>query len=442
VNGSPMPSGTPPLVGGRILVYGLGRSGLGVLGYLKRHALEAHFYDDRLLAEEAAKAGALGFQPDTNLSGTYHQVIAAPGVPIDHPNLLKLEAAGAEIIGEAELVYRTSKTPIIGITGTAGKTSCTLFTAHFLQALGFNAVVGGNIDPPLVSVVDGAEVVANEMSSFQLERIVHFRPRVAVLLMLGVDHLDRHGTLEAYHAAKLNLIKNLTADDALVYNAKDTRIVAGIKGNPAKLYPFGPADNPRETNLKAAEQAALAYAEIIKREQPQRIFDLRPSLAQSATFDLRPHWETAPHPEARFELFAKIGNVGFVDDSIATRIDSVRMALEAATAPVAWILGGVDKGAPAEELKALVQQKVKLIFAVGQDGAKLAEPFKGLTEIMEIPEKDGRKMLEQVVEVSVKRLEEGSVLLAPLATSFDQFKDYKDRSKVFREVVKAAGGRL
>lgn len=419
-----------------ILVYGLGRSGLGVLGYLKRHAVTAHFYDDRLLAEEAAKAQSLGFQPDTDLSGSYRQVIAAPGVPIDHPNLLRLRAAGAEVIGEAELVYRSSKTPIIGITGTAGKTSCTLFTAHFLRALGFEAAVGGNIDPPLASVVDEAEVVATELSSFQLERVGSFRPRVAVLLMLGVDHLDRHGSLEAYHAAKFNLIKNLTAEDALVYNARDSRVVAGIRGNPAKLHPFEPADNPRETNLRAAEQAAIAYAEIVRREQPQRTLDLRP-----ATFDLRPHWETAPHPEARYELFAKIGGLSFIDDSIATRIDAVRMALEAAPAPVGWILGGVDKGAPAEELRALVARKVGLIFAIGQDGAKLAEPFGGLSEIVEIAEKDGRKALEQVVEIAKAKLEGGSVLLAPLATSFDQFKDYKDRSKVFREVVKAAGGK-
>lgn len=157
---------------------------------------------------------------------------------------------------------------------------------------------------------------------------------------------------------------------------------------------------------------------------------------------LHPFWETAPHPEARFELFAKIGDLAFIDDSIATRIDSVRMALEAAPTPVAWILGGVDKGAPAEELKDLVEQKVGVIFAIGQDGKKLAKPFEGSTEIVEICEKDGRKALEQIVQISSQRQKSGSVLLAPLATSFDQFKDYKERSKVFREVVKAAGGSL
>lgn len=418
------------------LVYGLGRSGLGVLGYLKKHGLQARFFDDQLKPEEVAQAEALGFTLEADpIPGHYQQVIAAPGVPIQHPRLVALKAGGAEIIGEAELVYRHSSTPLIGITGTAGKTSCTLFTGHFLRALGFKAAEGGNIDPPLASVVDDAEVVAAELSSFQLERIVHFRPRVAVLLLLGVDHLDRHGSLEVYHAAKFNLIKNLTAEDALVYNARDEKILAGIEGNPAQRYPFEPAGNPRETNLNAAEQAALAYAHIVAREQPQRVWAQKPT-----AFALKPFRSSAPRPEARYEIFARIGELQFIDDSIATRIDSVRMALEAAPAPVAWVLGGVDKGAPLEELQDVVRRKVQLILAVGRDGRRMAEPFQNLAEVVEISEPDGRKTFEQVVVESRKRLSSGSVLLAPLATSFDQFKDYKERSRVFREVVFDLGG--
>lgn len=420
----------------RRLVYGLGRSGLGVLGYLRRHGLSARFYDDQLKPEEAAEARALGFElePDPQ-PGTYDEVIAAPGVPIQHPRLQALRDGGAEVIGEAELVYRHSPTPLIGITGTAGKTSCTLFTGHFLRALGFKALEGGNIDPPLASVVDEAEVVAVEMSSFQLERTRHFRPRVAVLLLLGVDHLDRHGSLEAYHAAKLNLIRNLTAKDALVYNTQDPKILAGIEGNPARRYPFEPHRNPRETNLNAAQQAALAYAHIVEREQPGRVWALAPTAD-----NLEPYRASAPRPEARYEIFAQIGHLQFIDDSIATRLDSVRMALEAAPPPVAWVLGGVDKGAPVEELLEVVERKVRLILAIGRDGSRLAAPFKDRVEVVEIPEPDGRKALEQAVSESLRRLASGSVLLAPLATSFDQFRDYKERSKVFREVVLKLGG--
>lgn len=421
----------------RRLVYGLGRSGLGVLAYLQRHGLSAHFFDDRLKPEEVAQAQALGFplEPDPT-PGQYQQVIAAPGVPIQHPRLTALKEGGAEIIGEAELVYRHSSTPLIGITGTAGKTSCTLFTGHFLRALGFKATEGGNIDPPLASVVDEAEVVAAEMSSFQLERTVHFRPRVAVLLLLGVDHLDRHGSLEAYHTAKLGLIKNLTAKDALVYNAKDPRILAGIEGSPARRYPFEPGASPRETNLNAALQAALAYAQIVASEQPGRVWAVEPN-----QHSLEPFRASAPQPEARYQVFARMGGLLFIDDSIATRLEAVRAALEAAPGPVAWILGGVDKGAPVEELLEVVVRKVGLILAVGQDGPRLARPFQERVRVVQIPEPDGRKALRIAVLEARRRLASGSVLLAPLATSFDQFKDYKERSRVFREVVFELGGR-
>jgi len=409
----------------RRLVYGLGRSGLGVLGYLSRHQIEAHFYDDHLKSGEVARALALGFQPDPDPLH-YDQVIAAPGVPIDHPRLEALRKNGAEIIGEAELVYRTSKTPLIGITGTAGKTSCTLFTAHFLRALGFKAVEGGNIDPPLTSVVDQAEVVAVELSSFQLERIQSFHPRVAVLLNLGVDHLDRHKTLEAYHQAKLNLIQNLAAQDALVYNQADANIITSIKGCPTKLYPFEPADNPRQTNLRAAEQAAIAYAEIAGQPVDKAI------LCQA--------WQSAPKLQGRFEVFARIGDLVFIDDSIATRLDSVRVALEAAPGPVAWILGGVDKGAPVEELEEVVKRKVKVILAIGKDGPAMANAYRQGVEVVDIGALEGKEAFAQVVQEARKRLTTGSVLLAPLATSFDQFKDYKERSRIFREAVFGLGG--
>jgi UDP-N-acetylmuramoylalanine--D-glutamate ligase len=168
----------------------------------------------------------------------------------------------------------------------------------------------------------------------------------------------------------------------------------------------------------------LAYAELVG----------RPASRET----LRRAWDTAPRPEGRFEVFARIGGLIFIDDSIATRVDSVRAALEAAPPPVAWILGGVDKGAPVEELLEVVGRKVRLILALGQDGPRMAEPFRDITEVVEIAESEGKKALRAAVQESLRRLSKGSVLLAPLATSFDQFKDYKERSKVFREAVRQA----
>ncbi|MGQ9511022.1 MAG: UDP-N-acetylmuramoylalanine--D-glutamate ligase, partial [Thermaceae bacterium] len=148
--------------------------------------------------------------------------------------------------------------------------------------------------------------------------------------------------------------------------------------------------------------------------------------------------KTLPTPPGRFEIFARKGEVVFIDDSIATRAEAVAMALRSAPKPIAWILGGLDKGAPLETLRPLLEG-VRVILAIGQDGPRMARVLGG-TEVVEIPERDGRKALLLAVEESLKRLERGSVLLAPLAASFDQFKDYQDRAQAFREAVFALGG--
>ncbi|MDM7324774.1 MAG: UDP-N-acetylmuramoyl-L-alanine--D-glutamate ligase [Thermus sp.] len=408
-----------------ILVFGLGRSGLGVLRFLKKRSLPAHFYDDHPKEAEVQEALALGFTPDWELKEVYHQVVAAPGVPLCHPLLHTLKAQGALVMGEAELAYRLSSTPIIGITGTAGKTSTTLLTAHLLRGQGLRALEGGNVDPPLVSVVDEAEVAVAELSSFQLERIHAFRPRVAVLLNLGVDHLDRHGSLEAYHQAKLNLLRNLTPHDALVYNREDPRVRQAAEASPAQLYPFSPGENPRETNLRAALEATRAYLDLLGRP-------LKEELLQESL-------QTLPFPPHRFQIFARKGEVLFIDDSIATRTPAVAAALKAAPAPIAWILGGEDKGADLEALRPLLP-RVRVVLAIGRDGPKMARALGEGVEVVVLPQADGQVALNQAVAEALKRLQRGSVLLAPLAASFDQFKDYRDRARAFREAVFAQGG--
>ncbi len=148
---------------------------------------------------------------------------------------------------------------------------------------------------------------------------------------------------------------------------------------------------------------------------------------------------TAPQLEGRFEAFARKGGVTFIDDSIATRFDAVKAALLAAPTPVAWILGGVDKGAPVADLREAVRGRVRVILAVGQDGPRMAERFADLAEVVPVLEAEGHAALRRAVEEGLARLETGSVLLAPLGTSFDQFKDYKHRSKVFRQVALELG---
>lgn len=410
------------------LVYGLGRSGLGVLRFLERRGRAACFYDDRPRKTDLEKAQQLGFKACEPHPGRFDTVVAAPGVPIDHPNLVALANGGAEVIGEVELAWRETRMPLVGITGTAGKTTTTVFATRLLERLGIGVAAAGNVDPPLVDVVDrpGLEAAVVELSSFQLERVQRFRPRVAVLLNLGTDHLDRHGSLERYHAAKLRLLENLTEEDALVFNASDPRVRAAAHASRAEPWPFEPADTPRTTNARAAARAAVALAARLGRE---------------ADLETLESWAAAlPPVPGRFETVGRVGRVVVIDDSIATRTESVRAALQGAPAPVAWIVGGADKGADLGALERVVRERVALVLAIGRDGPRFARAFEHLARTVVIEELDGPRALERALELALGEPGVASVLLAPLAASFDQFEDYKARSRAFREALVRVGG--
>jgi len=410
------------------LVFGLGRSGLAVLEFLARRRRQACFYDDNPRPKDLQRAGALGFSACQVEEGRFNTVVAAPGVPIDHPLLRNLARNGAEIIGEVELAWRSRRLPLVGITGTAGKTTTTAFTAQLLQRRGVRARAAGNIDPPLIAVIDDPrlEAAAVELSSFQLERITRFAPEVAVLLNLGTDHIDRHGSLERYHAAKLRLLENLTPAHTLVYNSADPRVAAAAERCAAEKVAFAAGGTPRLSNARAAARAAGALLQ--KMARPASYEDLYNEALSLAAVP------------GRFEEVGRVNGVSFIDDSIATRTQSVLAALKAAPEPIAWIMGGMDKGADLDELLPLVRQKVRVVLAVGRDGARMAERFAKVTEVVAINEESGEEALAEAIASAMSRLQRGSVLLAPLATSFDQFADYKERSRVFRKLVSSMEG--
>ncbi len=403
------------------LVFGLGRSGRAVVAFLARRGIPARVYDDRPRPADLEFARALGvpFDPDPR-PGVYREAIAAPGVPLSHPRLVRL---AAPVIGEAELAWRETGAEIVAVTGTAGKTSTTAYLAWILRRLGIDAEAGGNIGPPLVEVAARARVAVAELSSFQLERVRGFRPRVAVLLNLGADHLDRHGNLAAYHRAKLRLVENLTEADALVYNAADPKLERVAKATPARRYPFFPEADADRSNRRAAARAAAAFLDLVGSPyDPARLRRLS---------------EAAPPVPGRFEVVGRLGRVAFIDDSIATRTLAVEAALRRAPAPVAWILGGRDKGADPDRLRPLVAEKVAVILAIGEDGPRLARRYADLAPVVVIEER-GEAALRRAVAEGLAWLKEGSVLLAPMAASFDMFESYRTRSEAFRKAVKEA----
>jgi UDP-N-acetylmuramoylalanine--D-glutamate ligase len=417
---------------GRILIYGLGRSGRGVARFLAVEGLQAEWLDARPSPEDLALVADLGFGPG-DLPRPYSTVVAAPGVPIDHPDLLALAARGAEILGEVALAARLRPhLPMIGITGTAGKGSTTVLAAHLLRECGLNALEGGNIDPPLLDVVDRAEVAVVELSSFQLERVPGLRLPVAVITNLGIDHLDRHRTEAAYHAAKLNITAGQTADDVLILPAglsvqtraqvryfspgaltlQDGRPVLPAADLPEGIHP---------ANAAAAVLAAEAMLVYLGRA-------VNPDLLAAALRSAQP-------VSGRFETVARIGSVRFIEDSIATRTLAVEAALLRATPPIAWLVGGRDKGADLAPLKAAAQGRVVRVIAFGEDGEKLARelglPFEVVTG------EGGDEVLLNAARAGLNALQHtgGTVLLAPIGTSFDLFKDYKARGESFKQAA-------
>lgn len=416
-----------------MLIYGLGRSGRGVARFLAQENKQAEWLDAKPAAEDLALMDELGFLPG-NMDKTYQTVVAAPGVPIDHPDLLALQERGAEIIGEVALAARyRPKLPMVGITGTAGKGGTTVLTAHLLRTCGLKALEGGNIDPPLLDVVDKAEVAVVELSSFQLERVPGLRLPVAVITNLGIDHLDRHRSVAAYHAAKLNITAGQQAEDVLIMpQGLPVTTQAQVRAfTPERLAladgseVLAPAELPEGIHPANAAAAVLAA-------QAMLLHLGRPVLPEQLAAGLR----TAKPVAGRFETVARIGQVRFIEDSIATRSIAVQAALERASAPIAWLVGGRDKGAELEALIEAAQGKVVKVIAFGEDGEKLAAQLRLPYEV--VLGQNGDEVMQNAVQAGFAALSgTGSVLLAPIGTSFDLFKDYKARGQSFKQAAQA-----
>ena len=443
-----------------LLVYGLGRSGSAVVRRARRLGADVAFYELRREGPDVDEALALGAARVEDVSAldpaAFPTCVAAPGVPIDHPDLAALRARGVEVIGEVEWTWRLVPGRYAGVTGTAGKGSTTLWLTAVLAHAGVDAVAGGNNDPALAAVARPGATHVVELSSFQLERCPTFRADVAVVLNLGEDHLDRHGSLAAYHRAKRALVDNLTAAGTLVYNADDPLLREWAAATRARTLGYsllGEADASydRETGTLRLFGAPLArVGDLAVKGEHQVSNALAVALAASALGLAReqvaaglPAFAGLP---GRYAEVTSAGGLTFVEDSIATRPLAVAAALRSSPRPLAWLAGGQSKGVDVSSLAPLVAERVDLLVAYGASGPELARAFAGATEVRECREADGREALERAVREAVRFLRErfggGTVLLAPLAASFDQFRDYAHRAAVYREVVAAVAGEL
>lgn len=366
------------------------------------------------------------------------EVVKSPGIPDRVPLIQELLRKGIPVISEIEFAARYSRGTLIGITGSNGKTTTSTLSWHLLQSGGLEVTLAGNVGRSFAWQVAEAdtEYYVLELSSFQLDGIQQFRPKVAMLLNITPDHLDRYDyKFENYVRSKFRIGTNQVGGDYFLYNGEDPSIVQNLEelAGPAQRIKINNEQingsllsidnqeyNLTQTALRGRHNAMNALFAI----QLAHLYGISPTVIQRAL-------ETFQAVEHRLERVAVIDDVEYINDSKATNVDAVFYALEAMEQPVIWVVGGQDKGNDYGPLLALVKDKVKAIVCMGVDNSKIIAAFTGLGK----PTVETRSATE-AVEAAAGLSEGGDVvLLSPACASFDLFKNYEDRGRQFKAAV-------
>jgi UDP-N-acetylmuramoylalanine--D-glutamate ligase len=443
------------LNGKRVLVVGLGKSGVASALFLKAQGARVTVSDTKSGDELRNEIPVLldhGITVETGGHGdrTFRGqdlIVVSPGVPVDAGPLVQARALGEAVIGEIELAAQFLPGPIVAITGSNGKTTTTTLTGEIMIAAGFPALVGGNIGTPAISLAERAKpetVIVLEVSSFQLETIQTFRPKVAVVLNVTPDHLDRHRTLEAYVDAKARIFENQQASDFAVLNADDPTCVTMASRKHAQVFWFSRQKEVRqgawvrEGNIvfrDGAGQKEIMQISEIPLKGAHNLENVLAAVCAGALMGCAPEkirqavrdFKAVEH---RLEFVATIRGVDYYNDSKATNVDATIKALESFPANIHLILGGKDKGSDYTVLNDLLRQRVKRVYTIGAAAAKIESQIKGVEVVH-------AETLESAIRKANAVAQSGDVvLLAPACASFDQFKSYEHRGKVFKEIVR------
>jgi UDP-N-acetylmuramoylalanine--D-glutamate ligase len=438
------------LKGKRVMVVGLGISGRAAARFLARRGASLVLTDRNAGAAVGDLPSGeihLGFESASWLKGV-DLVVASPGVPRDSILLREAVARDIAVIGELELACSFVKAPIVGITGTNGKSTVTTMIGGILRAAGKNVFVGGNLGIPLIeAVAQDLDALVIEISSFQLEWIDKFRAHVAVHLNLTDDHFERYRDLEDYGRAKARLFENQGAGDWAILNRDDPNVwklrlamrsqVVGFGFSAAP--PGGHAIWPDTTMLFFDVGGRRGRLDISRFTIPGRhnLSNAMAAAAAALAMDIDPRaieeglaqFKPLAH---RIEPVREWRGVKFIDDSKGTNVGAVIEALDAVSAPVILIAGGLDKGGDYAPLRKPLTDKVKLAILIGSARDKMRAALDGATQI-EVVEK-----LADAVKRAAEAAQSGdTVLLSPACSSFDQFRDYAERGNLFKELVRA-----
>lgn len=446
--------------GKRVLVVGLGKSGIASALFLADQGARVGVSDSKTPAELRQEIPVLldrGIEVETGQHGErtfldQNLIVISPGVPFDVPQLVRARKAGIPVIGEVELAGRYLKGKIVAITGSNGKTTTTSLAGQIIAASGKPTLVGGNIGTPAITFVPKATDdtwIVLEVSSFQLETVDTFHPKVAMVLNVTPDHLDRHHTFENYAAAKIRIFENQTSDDLAVLNADDSNCVAMAKETKAEVYWFSRLREVEPGAFVQRDQITWRHAGREQTIMPVSEIALKGShnvenvlaavcagmLAKVDPVDIRRAVANFKAVEHRLEYVATVRGVEYYNDSKATNVDATIKALESFAGGIHLILGGKDKGSDYSLLNPLLESRVKRVYTIGAAAGKIELQVSG-TEVVSAG----------TIDNAVRRASESAtpgdvVVLAPACASFDQFVSYEHRGRVFKDLVNQLAGR-
>jgi UDP-N-acetylmuramoylalanine--D-glutamate ligase len=445
------------LKGKKVLVVGLGKSGLAAALFLRRRGAHVTVSDVRSAEALAKDIPALldeGIMVETGGHGllTFRRqdlIVVSPGVPLNTPELAQVKSFGLPVIGELELAARFLKGSTLAITGSNGKTTTTALVGEILERAGIPTLVGGNIGMPVIALIDKSTDETwsvLEVSSFQLESTQQFHPRIAVILNITPDHLDRHGSFENYALAKERIFAAQDEKDCVILNADNPRAAQAAARSVARVLFFSlehsvlqgawvedgfvvyraGANQPIEkimplsgVPLKGAHNVENVLAAVCAARQ-----------ARAPVEAVREAIEQFKAVEHRLEFVAKVNGVDFYNDSKATNVDATAKAIAAFPSGIHLILGGKDKGSDYTQLSELLRARVRAVYTIGAAAAKIEGELRGVVPILSC------ETLDNAVSAAASAARPGEVvLLAPACSSYDQFENYEQRGRVFKELV-------
>ena len=437
--------------GKRVTVVGAARSGVAAAYLLARRGATVTLSDLQPSIPEEAELRAAGVQLELGAHdpATFTRadiIVLSPGVPSAQPAIAAARAAGVHVMGELELASRWLRGRIVAITGTKGKSTTTTLTGRMLEAGGHHVLVGGNIGHPLSAQVESSRpdtIHVVEASSFQLESVETFRPWISVLLNFSPDHLDRHGSLDEYAAAKSRIFVNQTAADWAVLNADDAAVAPMAAAAASRKLMFSMSDSLAAGVVLRGEQIVRRTADGDQPLVPLSSIRLlgrhliADVLAASAVASLAgvdaaamtQAVESFKGLEHALEPVTDISGVLFVNDSKATNVEAARRAIESFDSVVV-IMGGRFKGGELGDLTAPLRQRNATVVAIGEAQDLIASTFSGA-----IPVRPAADMSAAVRMAFASAAPGTTVVLAPACASFDMFRDYADRGRVFKQEV-------